>query len=586
MTSWKTTAVLVAAAVGLTAWWVIVERPHMGEELYPGRLFFSLVREDIERIEIAKPTERIVLARGAGGAWRLQMPVAYDAGVGPVDALVSAIVFLESKVEVAEGAEGAFPAGGPALTLRFRAQGEDHVIEIGNRHMSKSLAYYRCGTRLFLGEELLKVQCERPGQEWRDKSVVPLTPDQVGGVVIDGGGRKLALERSPRGVWLMRMPLAARADAAVVQNLLDHLNALAVAEFIGDDGKAPRGDYGLDAPRWQVRVTPLGGRKEILLAIGKAREGATPPEMFVARADLPQVFRVEDTFTEALTKDIDDWREQRVLPFAESGWVRSVAVKGLTCEYSLTRATKESDWLLVNTKTGRQWKTPRQRGEVLVDSVGQLRVGQFLPGKPMGAERMRVTVTVEGLEAPMELIFGDEQAEGRCLVRRKGVEGEPDETLEVGSTLAERLADDVQWQPLVRAEIPEDRLLGFDLRTEKGKWLLLRVADWQADGFPNVALNQTLVQEAAKLVIAPTATYFEPSPKPPEELKLTRALCRVRVSIPEKRGEFPYYELLVGKEVDPPRALSYVKLDTDPTVVIMDPTPLLKLAEHLAEVCK
>ena len=51
-------------------------------------------------------------------------------------------------------------------------------------------------------------------------------------------------------------------------------------------------------------------------------------------------------------------------------------------------------------------------------------------------------------------------------------------------------------------------------------------------------------------------------------------------------GTFPYKELLVGKQVDPPQPLSYAKLDTDPVVFMLDPTPLVRLAEHLAEVCK
>lgn len=586
MTRWRTTLALAAAAGVLTAWWVLVERPRMGAELFPGRIFFSLMREDIERFEILKPSARIVIARGAPGQWRIESPLAYAAAVGPVDTLVGAVVFLESKLDVAEGAEGAFPAAGPAVTLRVSARGEEHVIEIGNRHMSRDLAYYRCAGRVFLAEEVLKVQCERPFDEWRDRVVVPLRPEQVGSVAIKGGGRNVVLERSPQGIWLMRSPREARADGAVVQSLLDSLNSLLAIEFLGDDGKAPLADYGLDAPTWEVALKPLADPGQIVLAVGKAREGAAPPEIYVKRGDMPQVFMVEDGFSGALAMDIDDLREQRVLPFAGSGgWVRSVAVRGPATEYSLTRAGPEGDWLLVNSRSGRQWKTPRQRGEELVDSIAQLRVGQFLPERPMGAERLRVTVTVDGLPAPMELIFGDETGEGRCLARRKGVEGEPDETIEIGSALAGRLADDIWWQPLVRAEISPNKLLAFSLRTSEGSWLLVRTVAWNVDGFEGAAVDQGLVEEAVKLICAPTAVYFEPSPRPLEEMKLTRTLARARVGISEGLGDFPYYELLVGGRVDPPRELSYAKLDRDDRVIIMDPATLLALGKHLGEVC-
>ncbi|HNR98659.1 MAG TPA: DUF4340 domain-containing protein [Planctomycetota bacterium] len=587
MTRWSTTLALALAAGALTAWWVLVERPRMGAELFPGRIFFSLMREDIERFEILRPGARIVIARGLPGQWRIEAPLSYDAAVGPVDVLVGAVVFLESKLDVDEGAEGAFPAAGPAVTLRFRARGEEHVIEIGNRHMSKNLAYYRCAGRVFLAEEVLKVQCERPFDDWRDRTVVPLRPDEVGGVAIRGGGRNVVLERAPQGFWLMRSPLSARADGAFIQRLLDSLNCLSALQFLGDDGKASPADYGLDAPRWEVALTPLAGAERIVLAVGKAREGAVPAEVYVKREDKPQIFRVEDGISGMLAIDSDDLREQRVLPFAGAGgWVRSVAVRGPATEYSLTRSGPEGDWLLVNSRSGRQWKTPRQRGEELVDSIGQLRVGQFLPERPMGAERLRVSVTVDGLPDPMELIFGDESGEGRCLARRKGVEGEPDETIEISSSLAGRLPDDIWWQPLVRAEISEAALLAFTLRTSEGSWLLLRTVAWSADGFPGTAIDQGLVEEAVKLICAPTAVYFEPSPRPLEEMKLTRGLARARVGISQQLGEFPYYELLVGARVDPPRELSYAKLDKDDRVIILDPAPLLALGKHLGEVCK
>ena len=72
MTRWSTTLALALAAGALTAWWVLVERPRMGAELFPGRIFFSLMREDIERFEILRPGARIVIARGLPGQWRIE----------------------------------------------------------------------------------------------------------------------------------------------------------------------------------------------------------------------------------------------------------------------------------------------------------------------------------------------------------------------------------------------------------------------------------------------------------------------------------------------------------------------------------
>ena len=41
----RTTAILGALAAALTLWWVVVERPKLGNELYPGRIFLELMRD-------------------------------------------------------------------------------------------------------------------------------------------------------------------------------------------------------------------------------------------------------------------------------------------------------------------------------------------------------------------------------------------------------------------------------------------------------------------------------------------------------------------------------------------------------------
>jgi len=590
VTKGRTTAVLCVFAVLLTGWWVLVERPRMWEKVYPGRLFGNLIREDLEKIEILKPKETVLLVKGQDDKWRLEKPILYPAGRGPVDTMVGAIVFLEAK-RFLDKAEGAFPKTGPRIVLNFKARGKLYTVEIGNRHLTEPLTYYRVGDRLFLGDEALKQYCDRTLYDWRDKSVCPLSPDYVGAVRIEGSKGTIILERSRRGVWFMRKPETARADAAKVRSLLDGLNTLAAREFLNDDGKEDPAKYGLNPPVWRVKVKSLNGREEYEILLGKRidRGKNEPGEIYARRTDRIQIFRCEDTASALLARAPSNLRDLRVLPFEDYGWVKRISVRGYGRDFSLYRPKENAEWTGVVREGGepRQFPSTKERARRLVDEAANLKIAAFRPGENIGAERFRISVDVDGLSEPMTCVFGKEIEKNRYLVRRKGVEGEPDVAFEVVTSLPKRIGETgwVLYRSTVMAEIPDERFLHFGLITRRKKWLLLRFTKWQADGFENVPLDQKTVIKAAEVVRKPTAAFLEPGPGPLADLGLDRVHCRLRVKLYPGFGDYPYHEFFVGKQVDPPKALSYGKLDSVPIVFIFDPTPLFKLAEYLESVC-
>jgi hypothetical protein len=597
----RTTAILGAVAAVLSLWWILVERPKMFQVVYPGRLFYYLLREDIQSVEIEKPGQTVLLVRGEGGRWRLEKPVSYPAATGPVDTLLSGIVFLEATTFL-EDAEGAFPDTGPRFTVRFLAQGETHTIEVGNRHIAEPLEYYRVGEKLFLADENLKLYCQRSVFDWRDKAVCPLSPDSVGRVEIAGRDRTVQLERSSRGIWFMREPQVARADANLVEGLIDGLNTLAVKEFFNDHGQDNLATYGLDDPAWRVRVVAVGGEESYEVLIGAAIADTDPAQIYVKRQDLIPVFRCEDTATVHLEKELRELRDSRVLPFADYGWVRKIDVRSPSRDFSLLRATEQGNWSGINRKgEPGEFPSSKDRGGLLVKDVASLTVGAYRPGVTIGAERFRFTVFVEGLADPMEVVIGDnatvdgEPAEHRYLARRKGVPAEEDVPFELFSVVPQRIEKYgyLPYRALELVEpIPAPQFIHFELVKGDRKWLLLdfgtsRGRDWVVEGYREAPLDQEIVQKAVAVIRTPTAQFFEPDPAEGlAALGLTRVRCRLAVRLHQGMGAFPFEWLYVGKRVDPAQARSYGKLDTLPIVFIFDPTALFELAEHLEEVCK
>ena len=596
----KTTVILLVVAGLLTLWWGIVELPKIWEGLYPGRQFVHLLRDDIKRIEIKKPDQTIILERGADG-WTIEAPVNYPAGTGPVDTLVSALVFLESKRVFEKEVEGAFPESGPRFTVTFTAQGEQYVVDVGKRDLTEPLEYYRVGSRVFLGEEELKLCCERPVDAWRDKAVSPVNPDRAGRLVVEGETGSMILNRSKEGVWFFAEPFTTRASAAEVSALIDGVNTLAVLEFLCDDGTAPLAEYGLDKPRWTVEVTSIvdGKVHEILIgktvpggAAGSATTAGQPGEIYVKRADRVQVFRCEDTVTRHLKRPPEDFRDRRVLPFGDHGWVKSVAVRGFSQDFSLTRAKEEDDWAGVSREVGAAtFSSPRKRGATLVDETGNLQITRFCPEETIGAEQFRLSLHVDGLKEPMTLIFGRtvEDDPDRYLARRQNVPGEPDVPFELYTSLPRRIgqAGSLYYRSMVQAIIDPDRLLYFSLLTPKGVWRLVHLGDWRLDEQPALGVDQMKVGKAVAFLCRPSAAFYELEKTSLEDMGVSRGRYTALVQLPGvEHGKFPYRHFYIGQRIHKDRPFCYARLDTKPTVFILDPTPLLELTEHLAEIAE
>ncbi len=592
MTRVRTTAILLGVAGLLTLWWVVYEWPRLLEVVFPGRIFAHLTRDDITSFEIQKRDgTAVVLNRGVDGRWRLVEPLQYPAALGSVDTMISALVFLEAT-QFLEEAEGAFSPDGARALVRFTAQGEVYTVEVGNRHLaSEKLQYYRYGETLFLAEDSLKLYCDRSIFQWRDKTVCPLSPEYVGRVDVAGPGELLVLERAQRGVWFIRKPKTARADASAITNLIDGVNTLQVREFFNDDGGEDLGTYGLDDPRWRISVHALAGPESYEILIGNEIPDTEPAAIYVKRGGAKQIFRCEDTVTPFLGKKLDELRDLRVLPFADYGWVNKITLRGYGQDFSLVRAKKDGAWAGVeNRAESTAFSTTKERAERLLDIVGNLKIVALRPEATIGAEQFRVVVSVEGRPEPMELIVGKEIEKYRYLARRSGVEGDEGVPFEIYSSLPGDVKElgRVVWEDPVRiTPIPEDRFLHFEFITRQGRWLLLRFATWQVDGYQDVKIDQDLVAKAAEFARKPTASFFEARPGSLAAIGLTRERCRFRIKLHKGFGVFPYWEFLIGNQVDPGAPLSYAWLDTDPTTVFMlDPTPLVKLAEHLRKVCK
>ncbi len=171
---------------------------------------------------------------------------------------------------------------------------------------------------------------------WRD--------DDVTLVKIERGDGEVVLERSALddaglGDWMITAPVKEEADVAAVHGFLSTLELATWARPISS-GEVDRARFGLDAPRWVVRVRmgTIGYR----LRIGS--EAPTPPGSVYVEVDgdgvpRPAVGIVSKTLAAELDANAATFRERLLMPYLSSSLDRLI-LEGR----GGTRRLKRAEW--------------------------------------------------------------------------------------------------------------------------------------------------------------------------------------------------------------------------------------------------
>ncbi len=163
----------------------------------------------------------------------------------------------------------------------------------------------------------------------RSQKVLPVESDDVTGVTLQWGDRKVAFERvaaepkdgaageaapasgeageggAEKGTWRLTAPLADRADQSAVERLVTTLTGLQKERTLED---AKPAQAGLDSPRGKVTLTTAQGTHTLLV-------GADVPastDLLVSLAGKPEVYVTSRSFVDQLEKQPNDWRSKEI----------------------------------------------------------------------------------------------------------------------------------------------------------------------------------------------------------------------------------------------------------------------------------
>jgi len=137
-----------------------------------------------------------------------------------------------------------------------------------------------------------------------------------------GSGRLLQLVRTEPGDWQIQQPVVARADRAVVQDVLEKLFAWKAVDFVSDN-VADLAPYGLDENALRVSLNAGGKSGEQTLLLGKPA-GTNAGLIYAATPPEKTVLTVGSAPLAELQLKLDDLRDRRLftLPVHDVGGVR------------------------------------------------------------------------------------------------------------------------------------------------------------------------------------------------------------------------------------------------------------------------
>ncbi len=257
--SWKSTGVLLAAAMVMFTFVWFIERPIRIERQ---RAANHLVLQgfdpaSVNTIEIRPRNADEIQVERDGGAWRMTRPISYPAQSGPILALLDSLAQLTWQVRIPPGeltnapdAQKQFGFADAPLEITTAGTGRSDKILIGQ--------VGPFGDQVFLevvGEpNIYRVSSDLlaaiPGDEdqWRDRTLLDLARVSFQSISVRAPSRGIdfELERDPTNrLWFMNKPVKARADNARIDRMIDRLQDLQVRRFVTDDPKADLEAYGL-----------------------------------------------------------------------------------------------------------------------------------------------------------------------------------------------------------------------------------------------------------------------------------------------------------------------------------------------------
>lgn len=324
MTHSRSTFLLVLAALALLTYILVFERhqPDSTQQATSARrLFPALEPSKVSRISILS-TNGSIRAERQGADWRLADPV-YPALSLPIESWLEAMAGLTRRAHVT--ASELVDQPGTLVVFGLDPPRASIVIEQGTRRFQ-----FRLGARAPLGDRIYLEIVGSDGIEiteasafdrmpvrsadWRDPALLFLSRVRLDRIHMRTAAREYEVQRNPtNGIWRLARPRSARADTGRIEQLLQQLQEVRVAQFVNDFPTADLDPYGLQPP--EVTLGFADGTNQLLtLEFGRSPTNAADL-VYARRSNLPGIIAIPRAVRDRVAVSHTDLLDYQLIDF-------------------------------------------------------------------------------------------------------------------------------------------------------------------------------------------------------------------------------------------------------------------------------
>lgn len=269
----------------------------------------------VDAIEILGGSESLLLKKSASG-WLIESPLKDRASSGEIEKLLELasnlrILDVISDAEFKKNFKNArFGFSPPPNRLRLASGKREIELLFGGEAAGENRVYLRVGKSrdtMVVSDEILNLMLRPPG-EFRDPRLADFPAHLVEKLRIETDKGALALARNGQG-WKITEPLHAPADAARVDEIIEHFLGAKVFEFTEPgpvDAAAEPGPGG-----GRVEIWPEGGAEPVVFQI--SNPGGDNRLLVVRSSVRPGVSKIDPGNAALLSATPDALRMKSVL---------------------------------------------------------------------------------------------------------------------------------------------------------------------------------------------------------------------------------------------------------------------------------
>jgi hypothetical protein len=350
--SFRTTIILaiIAAALGGFAYYDSKRSEEKKQQEEKQKVLLEVKKDNIEEIEIIRASNTVRIKPSGKDTWQIVAPIQTRADEASISRITSAIEKLQYKDIVDEQGKNLkeYNLDKPETTFNIKLkQGKQQTISIGSRNRVLSLNYLRVNNdpRVYTVEPEIADAGSLSLLELRDKKLTDFSSDKVESVRVSTEKLNMLFHKEG-GTWKMKEPVESPASDSEVSSLLSSLEFLRATSFIDQPGPASSLEkIGLAKPTTSVEINLEKGLKQKIDFGNKVGDA-----IYVNVIGSPSLAMVQDSFTTFFDKNLDDWREKKLLVFNRFD-VEDVRIKHNGVEYAI-RKTGQDQWNMSSPNKG------------------------------------------------------------------------------------------------------------------------------------------------------------------------------------------------------------------------------------------